>query len=344
VKSRATPSAWAPRIALIGCGAIAENYYLPALTAHPSVLNNLILVDSDKARLDKLSTEFKVNRKVLDYREILGEADGIILALPTGLHAPIGIEFLARGIPVLCEKPLAENASNGRCMIEAADRANTALAVNYLQRLIPHFGRVKQLLDRQVYGRPLSLDYVIGEIFDWPTVSGFYFKSEPSTRGILRDRGSHAVDHICWWLGGKPQVVSSRNDSFGGSEAVAHVEFEHEGCMGRLTLSWFADVPCRFVIRCEGATIEGDIYDYHRLNIIEGGRKRKVILNSPLQTKLDVAKNIVTNFILVIEKKETPLVSAADVLESVEFVDDCYTLAVPFDMPWYRVVERQHVG
>ena len=218
----------APKIAIIGCGAIAENYYLPALASFPSALANLILVDRDSGRLDKLSAMHKIGREARDHREVLEEADGAIIALPTGLHAPVALDFLSRGIPVLCEKPLAENAANARLMVETANRCETTLAVNYLQRLIPHFARAKEIIQKQTYGKLLSMEYVIGEIFNWPTVSGFYFKSDPSTRGVLRDRGAHAVDHICWWLGGKPNLVSSQNDSFGGSEAVARVVAQME--------------------------------------------------------------------------------------------------------------------
>lgn len=291
-----------PRIAVIGCGAIAEEYYLPALASFPSVMENLILVDRDQARLDKFTAKYQVRRSARDHREVQNEADGVIIALPTGLHAPIGVEFLSRKIPVLCEKPLAEDAAHARILIEMAHQKETALAVNYLQRIIPHFAHVKKLLSEKTYGAPLKMEYVIGEIFNWPTVSGFYFQSDPSTRGILRDRGAHAVDHICWWLGGKPDLLSSYNDAFGGSEAVAHVAFEKDACKGRLVMSWFADVPCRFSIECERGTIEGEIYDYQKLIITEGGRKREVFVNSPIHTKLDVAREIVSNFIAVIEK------------------------------------------
>jgi len=333
-----------PHIALIGCGAIAEEYYLPALASLPEIMENLILVDENPSRLDKLSAKYPVRRKVRDYREVQNEADGVIIALPTGLHALVGVEFLSRGIPVLCEKPLAEDAARARILIEMAHQKETELVVNYLQRIIPHFAMVKQLLASKTFGSPLKMEYVIGEIFNWPTVSGFYFKSDPSTRGILRDRGAHAVDHICWWLGGKPTVISSCNDSFVGIEAVAHVEFERDSCKGKLVMSWFADVPCRFSIECEKATIEGEIYDYQKLIISENGRKREMIVESPIHTKLDVAREIASNFVAVIQKEERPLVCGSDVLESIEFTDEAYEKARLMNMPWYRFEEVQDVA
>jgi len=330
-------------IALIGCGAIAERYYLPALARHPMLLQNLVLVDRDQNRLEMLSKSFQIKNTNCDYREVMHEIDGAIIALPTGMHASIGIDFLSNGIPILCEKPLAENFYNAHQMVVAAKKYEVGLAVNYLQRVVPHFARVKELLESNTWGAPLYIDYVVGEIFNWPTVSGFYFKENRSSRGILRDRGAHAVDHICWWLGCKPEVVSSFNDSFGGSEAVARIDFMHGGCVGQLTLSWFADVPCRFVINCEKATLEGDIYDYQHLKIIQNGETKVISMNSPLISKIDVAEQIVLNFYKVINKEKPPLVSGEDVLASIEFIDECYKVAKPFHMPWYEITENQNV-
>lgn len=331
-----------PRIVIVGSGAITEEYYLPALASFPSVMKNLILVDKDRSRLEKFVTEYKIENIAMDYRDIVDNVDGVIIALPTGLHSSVGVEFLSRKIPVLCEKPLAEDAVHARTMVDTAHQNGTALAVNYLQRMIPHFAYVKQLLKSEVYGRPLRMDYVIGEIFNWPTVSGFYFRSDPSTRGILRDRGAHAVDHICWWLGGKPELISSYNDSFGGSEAVAHIEFEKDLCKGKLIMSWFADVPCRFSVECEGGILSGDIYDYQKLIITEKGKRREVMVDSPLRSKVDVAREIVSNFINVIVKNDEPLVSGVDVLPSIVLTDEAYNNAKPLDMPWYMLNEREN--
>ncbi len=333
-----------PRIAVVGCGAIAEEYYLPALVSMPEVMERLILVDPSPARLETLSAKYAVERCARDYHEVLRDVDGAILAVPTGLHALIGVEFLSRRLPVLCEKPLAEDAAHARVMIEMAYDRETALAVNYLQRLVPHFALVKHLLESRMYGSPLRMEYYVGEIFNWPTVSGFYFKSDPSTRGILRDRGAHAVDHICWWLGGKPEVVSSFNDSFGGSEAVAHLNFEKDSCAGKLVMSWFADTPCRFFIECESALIEGDVYDYQKLFITEGGRRQEIVVASPIRTKLDVARQFVRNFVDVIETGAKPLVSGVEVLPSIECTDEAYEKARLLDMPWYRFEEVQDVA
>ncbi len=332
-----------PRIALIGCGAIAKEYYLPALSRHRSVMEKLILVDRDGARAEALAAQFKVNKCRTDYREILGEVDGAIIPIPTHLHYPIGMEFLCRGLHVLCEKPLAESADKAREMVQQAQKTGATLAVNYLQRMIPSFAKVKEILDGKSLGEPLSIKYYVGEEFKWPTASGFYFNGPLSSRGILRDRGAHVFDHICWWLGGKPKLVSSQNDSFGGSEAVAEVHFEHGRCTGEVKLSWLSSSPCRFLVKCEKGTIEGDVYDYRSVVLqTETGRKKRLSLNSINKTKADIAYNVVNNFIKVVSQGEKPLVSGSDVLDSIEFIDECYKAATRFEMPWYETPEASN--
>ncbi len=327
-----------PRLALIGCGAIAESYYLPALAKFPHIMDNLILVDQDLNRAQKLAANFKVKKYLANYREILLEADGVIVAVPIHLHHPIAMEFLSRGIPVLCEKPLAENAGKAREMVDEAQRTVAGLATNYSQRLWPQFAKVKELTRTKELGEPLSIKYFAGEIFKWPTVSGFYFNSATSGRGILRDRGAHVLDHVCWWLGGKPKVVCSKNDSFGGSEAVAYVQFEYEKCKGEVKLSWLGSFPCKFFVEFEHGSIEGDV-SYPQSVLLKIGSKPQERVNLNFESYTALGNKIITNFLQVVAGDEKPLIPASDVLASVLFTDECYAAATQFDMPWYETPE-----
>jgi predicted dehydrogenase len=323
-----------PRIALIGCGAIAESYYLPALAKEPRVIEVLTLVDEDIDRARKLAATFSVKKCLTDYREAIGKVDGVIIALPTHLHHPISMEFLLRGVSVLCEKPLAESADKAREMVNLAHKMGAVLAANYQQRLWPQFVKVKEIIANRSLGEPVHIKYQVGEVFDWPTVSGFYFNSVGSGRGVLRDRGAHVLDHICWWLGGRPKVISSQNDSFGGSDAVAHVQFEHNKCVGEVKLSWLSSFPCKFVVECEKGSIEGEVY-YPQNILVKAGSilAKRVKLKSENYTAL--GHRMVANFISIIRNGENPLVPGSDVLDSVSIIDECYKVATRFEMPWY---------
>jgi UDP-N-acetylglucosamine 3-dehydrogenase len=332
-----------PRLALVGCGAIAENYYLPELANYPTILANVIFVDRDENRAKELMAKYKAANYATDYKEVLGRVDGVIVAVPTHLHYPITRDCLASGVPVLCEKPLADTAENARNLVQLASEKKVTLAVNYLQRLIPAFAKVKEMLHQKSLGEPLSIKYYVGEEFNWPTASGFYFNAPLSARGILRDRGAHAIDHICWWLGGKPRLISSLNDAWGGSDAVSHVFFESGKCRGELKLSWLVSFPCTFKVTCENGTIEGKVYDYQNLNIYSGdGKKKKVRLHAKEKTKIDIAHKILSNFMEVVCSGAKPLISGNEVLDSLDFIDECYANGVRFDMPWYETLEVKH--
>jgi predicted dehydrogenase len=331
------------RIALVGCGAIAEQYYLPALVRHPSVLSKLILVDRDRDRAVQLAQRFSVQRVASDYRDVMQEVDGVILAVPTHLHHPIGLEFLSNHVHVLSEKPLAESAPKAKEMVAEAERTGVVLAANYQRRLFPPLIKVKELLDAGSLGELLSIRYRVGEEYDWQSVTAFRFAPGTMAGGVLRDRGAHVMYVLSWWLGGKPEVVTSENDSFGGPEAVARVRFRYggggsrAGVRGDVLLSWLSKFPTTFEVEFEGGTLWGDVYDNH--SIVLKGRS-----GSQTRIKLDtngayhaIADRMVANFLEAMTNGTPPLVSGKEALPSLEFIDECYRKAQRFDMPWYRI-------
>jgi len=329
----------APRIALVGAGAVAEILYVPALQAH-RLLGRVILVDPDVRRAEGLARRFGIARWSADHRELLGEVDAAIVAVPTYLHADVSLDFLRGGVHVLCEKPLAETPSAARAMIAESTRTGAILAANYTRRLYASYRKIKELLTEGRFGRPRSIRFVIGDDFKWPTVSGFYFNARLSSKGVLLDRGSHKFDLIAWWLGGKPALLSCETDSFGGPEAVAEVKWAYDGCQGDVRLSVLGRLPGRFRVECETGTIEGEIYDFRRLRVTPRGKEPTTLrLPSAERVYADFGHRIVGNFIAAVGGDQTVLVSGRDVIDSIEFTDECYRAARRFTMPWYDPLE-----
>ncbi|HSJ56167.1 MAG TPA: Gfo/Idh/MocA family oxidoreductase [Anaerolineae bacterium] len=347
--NRVAPQATTPRLALVGCGAIAEQYYLPALARHPAVLSRLVLVDRDRARAEELAKQFSVGAVTTDYRDIVHEVDGAILAVPTHLHNPIGLEFLSNGVHVFSEKPLAESADKAREMVTEAERAGVVLAANYQRRLFPPLAKVKELLDEGGLGAIRSITYRVGEKYDWQSKTDFRFQPGTVSGGVLRDRGAHVMYVISWWLGGKPEVVSSENDSLGGPEAVARVRFQHNGAgngggsvQGDVLLSWLSKFPTTFQVELEGGTLWGDIYDNHSIVLKQpSGREKRIRLDMDGAYHA-IADGMITNFLDAMSSGTAPLVSGRDALPSIQFIDECYRAARRFDMPWYDVKEMHN--
>ena len=332
------------RIAIIGCGAVAELLYLPALLKFPSVRKNLILVDRNEKRAHQLAVKFNIRNYQDNYRNILStEIDGVIIATPSHLHYPISMDFLSNGVHVLCEKPLADSTDETRDMIAQADQNGVMLLANYQRRLYASNLKIKELLSKGELGEPLAIKYFEGEEFSWPTVSGFYFDSRISSKGVLFDRGAHVLDLICWWLDAKPKTLLSENDSFGGREAVARIQFEHKKCLGEVKLSLLGKIPCVFSIECEQGTISGDIYDFQSIILsTTSGQKKRIKLKTNEKYYTDFGFTIVKNFLNVLSKNAKPVISGEDVIYSIEWIDDCYAAATRFTMPWYDFLESDN--
>ena len=124
-----------PTIAVIGAGAIADIFHLPALSRRPEVRGRLIVVDRDGERARTTAARHGITRYATDYRGVLDEIQGAVIAVPHRLHVPLSRECLTHGVHVLCEKPLAETAAEAEELAHAADQAGVTLRVNNTRRL-----------------------------------------------------------------------------------------------------------------------------------------------------------------------------------------------------------------
>jgi hypothetical protein len=91
-------------------------------------------------------------------------------------------------------------------------------------------------------------------------------------------------------------------------------------------------------VQGEAGTIEGDIYDFRNVTLTtKTGQSRKIALKSSEKYDKDFGHKQVQNFINVLSGSESPHVSGSDVLNSIEFIDECYETASRFEMPWYQI-------
>jgi len=324
-----------PRIALIGCGAISENFHLPALSRHRDLLSSLTLVDPDVQRARRLGDAFGVSATCPDYRALLDRVDGVIVAVPHHLHERISLECISAGLHVLCEKPLAETPQGVSKLVAAAERAGVSLLVNQTRRLFPAHQHVKRMLEKGELGALRRIIYTMGEPFEWPAATGSYFGARGSCKGVLLDTGAHIIDLVCWWLGDTPRLTGYRDDSFGGTEAVAQIDMESKGCRASVRLSWLSKLDNRFRIEGERGRIEGGAYDWGRIEYTDAtGRVRRVKTSATHQTFEDFAARLVDNFVGVLRGKARPLVEGREVLASIGIIDACYGSRQRFELPW----------
>lgn len=328
------------KIALVGCGAAAERYYIPALKNHPEILANLYVVDRDRARAQNVINQLGKGKLIEDHKSILGEIQGAIIALPNTLHHAVGMDFLKAGAHLLCEKPLADSHVQAQEMVSMATEKGVALCVNNTRRMFPSNQAIRQVLASQQLGKVKSLHYTEGSQFGWASATGFYVNPKATSRGLLSDLGPHVVDILCWWLGGKPDLLQFTDDSFGGPESVASVKAEFKGAHIEIFLNRLIDLDSGFQIECEKGTIIGKPMSWGQYTLrTPDGKEKDITIPCGNKNYPSFMLPMVDNFLKTVQGGEKPLVSGQDVLPSLAFIDQCYEKRRRFAMPWYDHIQ-----
>lgn len=325
-------------IAMIGCGAIAEIYHLPALQNIDGVPDRLWLVEPNTDRLKAMCDKFPNAGGVTDYRELEGKVGGVIVATPPSSHYEICKWFLERGIDVLCEKPLTEDYEQAVELVRIAEENNAKLAVNQTRRFFPTYRKIRELIAEGVIGDLQSINYHDGVEFNWPASSPHHFAS--GAKGAWSDTGVHLLDTVCYWLGGEiPTLVESLNDSHGGPEAMATVRLKHRSCDAEIKVSRLGRLMNGFKIVGSLGSIEAEAEEFATVEVrLNDGSKKIHKVGSRKLTYVDFAKPLLENFVDVIARKAEPTVPGSEVLGTVKLLAEAYQRPSRYRMLWNESV------
>lgn len=120
-----TPRSGLLRLAIVGAGQISHRYLKQAAAGKRAkfVATCARTLNSAKAR----AVEYGIGAWFDDYEAMYDtvQPDGVVIATPSNVHAAPAIAALERGIPVLCEKPMATTLGDCKAMVAAAQRADT---------------------------------------------------------------------------------------------------------------------------------------------------------------------------------------------------------------------------
>jgi predicted dehydrogenase len=251
------------RGAIIGYGFIAAEGHVPAYAAVRDEIEIVAVADPCPARRSRARDALPRARVYDDHASLLlaeaGRLDFIDIATPPSEHARIARAALARGLHVLCEKPLATTPEDVRLMIGDAQRANRVLFPGHNYKHAPVIRAVRSALDAGSIGqvRLLTLQ----------TFRTTHARGAPEWRpdwrrekrwaggGIGTDHGSHTFYLAFDWFGAYPTAISARTFSLGALDTEDNMSCTMTFPTGIATaeLSWTAGV--RKVIY----TIHGDL-------------------------------------------------------------------------------------
>ena len=215
-------------IAVVGCGHWGRN--LVRNFADLGVLR--AVCDSDPATLASLSERFTSITLTQSFREILtdDEITGIVIATPAGSHYALAKEALLAGKDVFVEKPLALRVSEGRELVELADKQHRILMVGHLLRYHPAVAKLKSLIAE---GRLGKLHYIYSNRLNLGQ-----FRTEEN---ILWSFAPHDISAILYLLEERPVAVAAQGGSYLNhgipDVTVTTLQFR-SGVQGHVFVSW----------------------------------------------------------------------------------------------------------
>lgn len=243
------------RYGILGAASIARAF-TSGCAPSPSVEVAAVASRSmEKAKA--FAAELGIKRALGSYEALLAdsEIDAIYIPLPNSMHAEWAIRAAEAKKHILCEKPLAMNASETRAMFEAADRHGVILREAYPYMAQQQTAILRAWLREGAIGAPKLIRATFGVMFTDPA----NIRLSPTLGGgALYDAGSYAASLVRIVAGRPPLRVqaTSYSDRNGVDlTTIANIEFTG-GLLAQVSCSFAAAYYRHASIAGDGGVIE----------------------------------------------------------------------------------------
>ncbi len=195
---------------IAGCGSFAEYTFLPSfLTVKRSKLISVFSHNGERAR--SIANKFGAQNYFDEYDEFLkSDIDVVYKSGKNSDHYQHVIKAAKAGKNILCERPISLNSQQAKEMVDECKLNNVLFAVNHLHRFHPLIHKAKELVDKQLLGKLISISasYHIDRAPD----SSIRFLKEYSGGGVLRYLGAQVID-LMRFFGGNIVEVKAYMDN-----------------------------------------------------------------------------------------------------------------------------------
>ena len=191
-------------VAIIGCGRIANNAHLPALSRMENVRIKYacdLLIEKAKEKQEKFP---KIEQIITDYKVALAdpEVDAVFVLTPNFAHYTVTMDALRAGKHVLCEKPITVNYPLSVEMAEEAEKQGLILNIGVCNRYQRSVEMLREWADAGKFGRIYHVYCSFRNFRSIPGLGGAFTTKSESGGGVLIDWGIHFLDLILYVLGG----------------------------------------------------------------------------------------------------------------------------------------------
>ncbi|MGC6487455.1 MAG: Gfo/Idh/MocA family protein [Planctomycetota bacterium] len=308
-------------VALVGCGGIADAYAEALRGVDGARL--VAAVDPDPRAASRLAE--RTGAAPFADLGAVPACDAALVLTPPDTHEELSCALLARGVHVLCEKPLAPSVEAADRMLAAAAAAGRRLMMGSKFRFTPDVQAARRLLDQGVCGDVVLYENVFCSHVDMTQ----RWNSQPrvSGGGVLIDNGCHSVDLARYLLGplASVQAQFGRRVQALPVEDTARMLFRSRGdALGSIDLSWSVHKQTDAYVRLIGSA--GTLEIGWRGSRWKASRGDWTDFGEGYQ-KIPAFRAQLQNFFACCREEAAPIIDDTDARASVVVIDCAYRAA-----------------
>lgn len=216
------------RVAVFGAGNWGRNHVRTVASLADAEL--AVICDLDAGRREALARQYPSARVTADPDEAFGVADAVVVATSAASHAELAHQAIARGLPVLVEKPFALSVEDAESVAAAAEQQGVPLLVGHLLLFHPAVERLRAMIAAGDLG---TLFYLYSQRVNLGQVR--------PDESALWSFGPHDISVALYLLQEPPVAVAAHGKSYlqPGIEDVVFLTLEFaSGALAHVQMSW----------------------------------------------------------------------------------------------------------
>lgn len=184
-------------VMVIGAGAMGFNH-VRNFASFPEVKRVIVVDPSEEAakKVASLGKDHVVVYKSIEAALAKEKVDAASIIVPTHAHYKVASAIVAKGIPLLVEKPITETVEDGKKLIAEARQRGVTLMIGHIERFNPAVQALKKNISQ------------IGKPF-YASVHRFGVPTERDVGASFIDQAVHDIDVLTFLIEEYPKEVSA---------------------------------------------------------------------------------------------------------------------------------------
>lgn len=310
------------RFGLVGTGRIAQSYAQAFLKAPNAQLTAVTDIRKEAAEIFARQTNAVVFPSAAALADS-GRIDAVIVATPPDCHVQMCLDFLDRGIPVLCEKPVTFDIEAARRIRRISREQRTLFTMGSKFRYAEDVVRARKMVDSGFLG---AINLYENTFMSFVDMKGRWNADRAvSGGGVFIDNGTHSVDIMRYFIGPLSRihvVAGPENQGLPVEETVYVSARADQGAIGRMDLSWSMNKHCDEYISIYGT--EGVLRVGWKASYYRGKTGSDWVQFGNGYDKVQAFCDQIANFSAAIQEIEPLRIDASDAIASVEVIQAGY--------------------